>query len=65
MADGFKYSNALKEANAGGMIWDEETLTAFLTDPKGYLKGTKMSFRGLKDEADLAAIAAYLATYSE
>ena len=65
VADGFKYSNALKEANAGGMIWDEETLAAFLTDPKGYLKGTKMSFRGLKDEADLAAIAAYLATYSE
>ncbi len=64
-AEGFKYSNAFKSANEDGMVWDAETLAAFLADPKGYITGTRMSFRGLKSEDDLAAIAAYLATFSQ
>lgn len=63
--DGFKYSNAFKDANAEGLVWDAETLAGFLSDPKGYIKGTKMSFRGLKSDDDLAAIAAYLESFSQ
>lgn len=46
--EGFRYSNALKAKGEEGLVWDEASLAAFLADPKGYIKGTKMSFRGLK-----------------
>lgn len=62
--DGFRYSKAMKTAAANGMIWDEETLTAFLAEPRKYLKGTKMTFRGLKKPKDFAAIAYYLQHHS-
>ena len=61
--EGFKYSSALKDAAADGLIWDANTLSEFLTKPKAFLKGTKMGFAGLKDEEDRAAIAAYLSTF--
>jgi cytochrome c len=61
--EGFKYSNALLDAAAGGLIWDEETLAAFLTKPKDVIDGTKMSFPGLKKEDDIEDVIAYLATF--
>ena len=33
-ADGFKYSDAMSEAAAGGLVWDEENLDGFLKKPK-------------------------------
>ncbi|ATF20342.1 c-type cytochrome [Phaeobacter gallaeciensis] len=56
----FKYSKALQNAAAEGLVWDEESLTAFLTKPRDFLKGTRMSFSGLRKEADIANIIAYL-----
>jgi len=61
----FRYSSALKEKAAEGLIWTPETLAAFLAKPRDYMKGTKMSFAGLKSEEDQAAIAAYLASFSD
>ncbi|MGJ5618805.1 c-type cytochrome [Sulfitobacter sp. MF3-043] len=58
--DGFKYSKALQAASESGLVWTETELSAFLTKPKDYLKGTKMSFAGLRKEADVAAVIAYL-----
>ena len=58
--DGFKYSKAMLEAAEGGLVWDEANLTAFLTKPKDFMKGTKMSFAGLKKEQDQADVIAYL-----
>ncbi|WP_270730821.1 c-type cytochrome [Shimia sp. Alg240-R146] len=58
--DGFKYSKVFKAAADEGRMWDEAEMAAFLTKPKAYLKGTKMSFAGLKKEADVAAIIEYL-----
>ncbi|SPF82054.1 c-type cytochrome [Pseudoprimorskyibacter insulae] len=55
--DGFKYSKVLSEM---GGAWDHDTLAAFLADPKGYAKGTKMSFAGLKKEDDVNAVIEYL-----
>lgn len=57
----FRYSKALTAAAADGLVWDEEALGAFLTKPRKFLKGTKMSFPGLRKEADVANIIAYLA----
>ena len=61
-APDFKYSDAMVEAGAGGLVWNEETLSAFLEDPRGNLKGTKMAFAGLKDEGERAAVIAYIAS---
>lgn len=55
--EGYKYSKAM--ANSG-LIWDEATLTAYLKAPKKFVKGTKMAFAGLKKDADIANVIAYL-----
>jgi len=55
--DGFRYSKSLKEA---GLTWTEEALDAFLTKPRNYLPGNKMSFPGLKKEKDRQDLIAYL-----
>ena len=59
--DGFKkYSRPLVAAAEAGLIWTEEEISAFIADPRGYMKGTKMSFRGLSDESDRAALIEFL-----
>lgn len=63
--DGFKYSKALKKMADDGLVWDEAALAAFLAKPKAFMKGTKMSFAGLRKEEDLTAITAYLQSFNE
>lgn len=63
-ADGYKYSKAMIEAGSGGLIWNAETLGGYLRDPKGFMKGNKMSFPGLKKDGDVEDITAYLSTFS-
>ncbi len=63
--EGFKYSKPLLDKAQAGLVWTEDTLASFLAKPKAYIKGTKMSFAGLKSDADLAAIIAYLSSVSE
>ena len=63
--DGYKYSKAMIAAGANGLIWNEATIGQFLAKPKSFLKGTKMAFAGLKKDADIANLVAYLATFSE
>jgi cytochrome c2 len=57
--EGYKYSKAMA---GSGLVWDAETLDAYLTNPKKYVNGTKMAFAGLKKEKDRANVIAYLAT---
>ena len=59
----FKYSKNMAALGADGGVWDEATLNAFLENPKAYVKGTKMSFAGLKSEDDRQAIIAYLKSF--
>ena len=61
--DGFRYSKPLKAAADGGLVWTHEELAEFLEKPKAYLKGTKMSFSGLKKEADQKALIEYLRSF--
>ena len=58
--EGFKYSNGFKAAAEEGRTWDAESMAAFLTKPKQFMKGTKMSFAGFKKAEDLEAIIKYL-----
>lgn len=55
--DGYSYSSAMAESE---ITWNKEELRAFLSDPKGFLPGNKMSFPGLKAPEDIDAIMAYL-----
>ena len=55
-----KYSDNMKEAGAGGLVWDEANLTAYLHDPKAVIPKGKMAFPGLKEDADIANVIAYL-----
>ena len=54
---GYKYSKAMK---ASSLVWDEETLAAYIKAPKKYVKGTKMAFVGLKKDKHVADVIAYL-----
>jgi cytochrome c len=53
----FGYSGALKEK---GGTWTYADLDAFLTKPKGFIKGTKMSFSGIKKPTDRANVILFL-----
>ena len=63
-APDFKYSKAMTDAGTGGLVWSAETLHEFLTKPRDFVKGTKMSFPGLKEQADVDNVVAYLASFS-
>ncbi len=58
--EGFGYSEALLAM--AGDAWTPENLNGFLTSPKAYAPGTKMSFAGLPKEQDRANVIAWLAT---
>ena len=55
-----KYSDAMKKAGAGGLVWDEASIAAYLKAPKEKVPGNKMAFAGLKDDTDIANVIAYL-----
>ena len=61
--DGFKYSKPLMTMAEGGSVWDEATLGAFLAKPRDVIKGTKMSFAGLKKDNEIAAVIEYLKSF--
>ena len=53
----YKYSKAMA---THGKTWSFEEMNGFLTKPKDWIKGTKMSFAGLKKETDRAAVILYM-----
>ena len=54
---GFAFSDALK---AVGGSWDFDKMNAWLTSPRKFANGTKMTFAGLGNAQDRANIIAYL-----
>ena len=59
----FKYSKAFQ--GIADKPWSYENLNAFLAKPKAYVKGTKMSFVGLKKVKDRANVIAFLRSLSD
>ena len=53
----YKYSKAMA---AHGKSWSFEEMNGFLIKPKKWIKGTKMSFAGLKNAKDRAAVILYM-----
>ncbi|MGK7752515.1 MULTISPECIES: c-type cytochrome [unclassified Roseovarius] len=61
----FAYSSVFEKAAAEGRVWDEASMAEFLAAPKSYMKGTKMSFAGLRKQEDIDAIIAYLSSFGD
>ncbi len=55
--EGFKYSKAMLDS---GLTWDEANIDGYVTKPKEFMPGNKMTFPGLKKESDRANLIAYL-----
>jgi cytochrome c2 len=56
---GYTFSPAMQRS---GLTWDEVTLDRYLKAPRQVVPGTRMSFPGIQDDAQRAAVIAYLET---
>lgn len=62
-AEGFKYGKSIVEAGEKGLVWDEESFSNFVQNPKGFLGDylddggakSKMSFKLKKGMEDVYA----------
>ena len=60
--NGFAFSDALKKV---GGSWNWDNLGKWLTSPKAFAPGTKMTFAGLSNPQDRADVIAFLNTHSD
>ncbi|MFN3937510.1 MAG: c-type cytochrome [Gemmobacter sp.] len=62
---GFRYSPAIRRMGEEGVTWTIERLDAYITDPRGLIPGTRMSYRGLRDEGQRGDLIAFLRDFSD
>lgn len=55
--DGFTYSKVMA---ASELIWNDETLDAYIKKPSEFMKGNRMSFVGIKKAEDREAVLLYM-----
>ena len=60
--EGYKYSESMTAHAAGGAVWDEAALNAYLENPKAIVPKSKMAFAGVKKEDERADLIAFLKT---
>lgn len=63
--DGFKYSKPMLRMGSDGLVWNLETLDAYIENPRSLISGTRMNYRGLKDAGQRSDLMAYLRAYSD
>jgi cytochrome c len=62
-AEGFdRYSDALQRS---GVVWNEDSLNKWLTNPQAFVSGNSMGFPGLKKASTRDDVIAYLKAVSE
>jgi cytochrome c len=61
--EGYAYSEGATAKAAEA--WTYDNLNAFISNPKGFLPGTKMAFGGIKNDAKRANLIAYLASLAD
>ncbi|MCP4315403.1 MAG: cytochrome c family protein [Hyphomicrobiales bacterium] len=69
--DGYKYGKGMQQAGAAGLVWNEELILEYITDPKVFLRTylddpkakAKMVFK-FKKEQDRMDVLAYVKTFS-
>jgi cytochrome c len=57
---GFRYSAPMKARGEAGLTWTDETLSAYLRNPRAYIPGGSMAFAGLRNDQQVADLIAYL-----
>ncbi len=58
----FRYSGSMRAAGQAGLVWNAETLDRYLERPRDFIRGNRMSFRGMADADDRLALIAWLET---
>lgn len=57
LAEGFKYSEELLNS---GVVWDKESMRAWIENPAEFVPGTSMAFIGIKDKEKQDLLIEYL-----
>ena len=57
---GYRYSPAMQAAGAGGLVWTEAALDAFLAEPRAVVPRSRMSYSGMEGADDRADLLAWL-----
>ncbi len=60
----YKYSRAMKTYAISEKTWGLENLNAYLENPRATVRGTRMSFAGLRKAQDRADVIAYMKSAS-
>ncbi len=63
--EAFRYSGALREAGEEGLHWDEATLDQYIEKPRDFIKGNRMSYRGMASAEDRMALLTWLGKISK
>jgi len=63
--EGFRYSPAMTGAGENGLVWNDETVAAYLEKPREYIPGNRMAYPGLRKEEDRANVIAYLKQFDD
>lgn len=58
--EGVNYSKAMKAKGEEGLVWTEESMSAYLERPAALVPGTSMAFPGLRKPEERANLIAYL-----
>jgi cytochrome c len=58
-AEGFRYSPAMQKSD---VTWDDESLHSYLENPRGFIRGNRMAFPGIRNAQERADLIAYLKT---
>jgi cytochrome c len=58
---GYQYSPAMKSS---GFAWDQSSFADFMKNPRTKVPGNKMAFAGMKDQAEIVSLWAYLTRFN-
>lgn len=64
-ATGFEYSRSMHHMGDDGLVWTLETLDPYIANPKALVSGTKMTYKGLKNDAARQDLLAFLRDWSD
>lgn len=62
--EAFRYSKALVKAGEDGLIWDDATISAYIEKPRDFIKGNRMSYRGMDNAEQRESLLKWLASVS-
>ena len=63
--DGYNYSKGMQSFASEHKSWTPELLSIYLENPRNTVKGTIMSFGGLRKESDRDDVIAYLQQFNQ